>query len=440
MKTCLLLMQRSSRLIAPFALLLSMLAPAGLHAQLMVDCSGADPNAFPTINSALPHVTPGSSVIVMGTCNEDVVLQGLNGFSLGAWWGQAASINGKISVLNSGVVYLYGLNVSNAAGDGFLVASSKSVVLDACTSSGNNGIGLNVTGMSDVIASSPAAFDNNSNGGINVSSNSNLYLAAWNGVIDVSNNIGPGIYVTQAALTSLGHTTIANNRFGSFLFSGYGLDLRGGARAQFGAISGPNILLGNESGGASVTENAELSFWTGGQPNIIQSNGPVGVSAGFGGQITLFNSVQIMDHAGPAVDLYANSQAYLFGQNQVLRNGVAGDPLSAAIRVDGNSQALLRGGDISQNIGPALLALVNSSVDFTGVNFSGNTSGIITCDSTATMISDLARPETTPAAGVRCKTPHALRNRRVTKAQTSAPDLTAYRALQAKYRKVATRH
>jgi hypothetical protein len=187
MKTCLLLMQRSSRLIAPFALLLSMLAPAGLHAQLMVDCSGADPNAFPTINSALPYVTPGSS-------------------------------------------------------------------------------------------------------------------------------------------------------------------------------------------------------------------------------------------------------------DQVLRIGVAGDPLSAAIRVDGNSQALLRGGDISQNIGPALLALVNSSVDFTGVNFSGNTSGIITCDSTATMISDLARPETTPAAGVRCKTPHALRNRRVTKAQTSAPDLTAYRALQAKYRKVATRH
>ena len=84
-------------------------------------------------------------------------------------------------------------------------------------------------------------------------------------------------------------------------------------------------------------------------------NGPVGISAGLGSQFTIFNSVQIADHTGPAVDLYANSQAFLFGQNQILRNGTAADPLSAAIRIDGNSQALLRGGDISQNNGPAIL-------------------------------------------------------------------------------------
>jgi hypothetical protein len=425
----------------PFvAVLMFLVVPTVLSAQLLVDCSGADPNAFPNINSAIPYATPGSSIIVSGTCNENVTLQGQSGLNLGAWWGQTANLNGNVSILNSELVYIYGLNVSNARGDGFLVASSKSVVLDTCTSNGNAGVGLSVTGMSDVIAFSPAAFDNNSNGGINVSANSNLYLAAWNGLIDVSNNVGPGIYVGQAALTSLGHTTIANNRFGSFLFSGYGLDLRGGAKVQFGAISGPNILQGNQSGGASLQENAELSFWSGGQQNVIQANGPVGISAGLGSQVTFFNSVQITDHSGPAIDLYANSQAFLFGQNQILRNGTAADPVSAAIRVDGNSQALIRGGDISQNNGPAILALVNSSVDFTGVNFSGNTGGIITCDSTAAMISDLARPGTTPSAGVHCKTPHALGNRLISKLQPTAPDLSAYKVLQAKYRKRATRH
>ena len=117
----------------------------------------------------------------------------------------------------------------------------------------------------------------------------------------------------------------------------------------------PNILQGNQSGGASLTENAALSFWTGGQQNVIRANGPVGISAGLGSQVTIFNSVKIADHTGPAVDLYANSQAFLFGQNQILRNGTAADPLSTAIRVDGNSQALFRGGDISQNNGPAIL-------------------------------------------------------------------------------------
>jgi hypothetical protein len=123
-----------------------------------------------------------------------------------------------------------------------------------------------------------------------------------------------------------------------------------------------------------------------------------------------------------------------------LRNGTGTDPLSAGIRVDGNSEAFLRGGDVSQNNGPGLLALVNSSIDFTGVTFSGDSSGIITCDSTATMISDLAQPNTTPPAGVRCKTPHGLGNRRVTATHPAVPDLSRYKALQAKYKKIATKH
>ena len=76
---------------------------------------------------------------------------------------------------------------------------------------------------------------------------------------------------------------------------------------------------------------------------------------------------------GAGVDLYGNSQAWLFGANQIHNNGSTTDPTSAAIRVDGNSELFLRSGTIAHNIGPALLALVNSSVDFNGVTFARNT-------------------------------------------------------------------
>jgi hypothetical protein len=223
---------------------------------------------------------------------------------------------------------------------------------------------------------------------------------------------------------------------------GLGVDLRGGATAQFGALFGPNVVRDNQSGGVSLQERAEISFWKfgGAYYNIIQSNGPVGLAVAFGSQVTFFDGTQITDHRSAGVDVYANSQAYFYGQNQVLRNGTGTDALSAGIRVDGNSEVFLRGGTISQNNGPGVLALVNSSVDLSGVTFGGNIGGIITCDSTATMVSELAGPNVTPAAGVRCKTPHALGNHQVSHTPPSAPNLSPYKAAQARYRKLATKH
>jgi hypothetical protein len=166
---------------------------------------------------------------------------------------------------------------------------------------------------------------------------------------------------SQGSFTTFGHTTIANNVFGLGSNSG-----------QCGSLSGPNVISGNQSGGASLQETSEVSFFNFGSQTYIHGNGPVGVSAGFGSQVTLFDEVEISGHSGPALDLYANSQAYLFGANNLHNNGMAGDPRSAAIRADGNSEAFLRGGTVSQNVGSAILALVNSSVDLTGVSFSSN--------------------------------------------------------------------
>lgn len=419
-----------------FLILAILLFPVGLRAQILVDCSGVNPKAYSSINAALPSAGPGSTIIVTGTCNENVSLVGLSSLNLGAWFGQTANINGAILVGGSTSIYLYGLNVTNPLGDGISVQFSRGVVLDTCTSSGNAGLGLGVFGAADVVVNATGTFDNNAGGGINIGANSLVALNAWAAPIDISNNGGPGIFSSdEGVVGTVGQTTITNN-------NGTGIVLFGASRAGFGAYYGPNTIQGNSAGGASAGENSEISFYSyaGGPPNFIQSNGPFGVSVGTGGQATFFETAQITDHDGPGVDVYGNSQANFFGPNQVLRNGTGGDSASAGIRVDGNSEALLRGGTVSQNYGPGILALVNSSADFTGVTFSGDTGGVITCDSTSTLISDLAKPNSTPPAGVNCKTPHALGNRKVTKFAFKAPDASPYKALQARYKKTATKH
>jgi len=413
--------------------------PAASRAQLVVDCTNGTPGAFTSINAALPSAGPGTAIFVTGPCTEDVHLAGQSNLFLGGWYGTRVTLNGQISIADSHGVYLYGLNVSSTTGSGISASSTQAIILDSCTSNGNAGNGLDLSDASEALVISPASFDNNASGGIRLYTNAIVELTSWNGqLIDVSNNRGPGVWASQASFLSFGHTTIANNIFGTGSSSGFGVDLRGGAKAQFGAISGPNIIAGNQNGGVSLQETAEVSFFNFGGQTLIQSNGPVGVTAGFGSQVTFFDGVEVSGHTGPALDLYANSQGYLFGANNLHNNGTLGDPRSAAIRVDGNSEAFLRGGLVSQNVGPALLALVNSSVDFTGVSFSSNTGGVIACDSSAFMVSDLATGPTT-APGVSCRMPHSLGNRSVTKFQPTVPDWSAIKALQAKYMARATR-
>ena len=96
-----------------------------------------------------------------GTCNENVTLYAVNNLSLGAPFGQTASIVGFLNVINSQVVYLYGLNITNAFGNGVYVQSSRGIVLDTCSSSGNGGNGLQVAQGSDVSINTFGTFSNN---------------------------------------------------------------------------------------------------------------------------------------------------------------------------------------------------------------------------------------------------------------------------------------
>ena len=427
-----------------FAVTISLAAlfvfPMAARAQfLFVDCSGTNPSAYPTINSALPNAGPGAFIAVTGTCNESVFLYGSNNLMLGAFFGQTATLNGNLSINNSQLVYVYGLNVTNAFGDGIDVNSSRSVVLDTCVSNGNAGNGLSTGQSSDVLINARGTFDSNGGFGILVGNNSYVNIGSWGGTTDISNNQSAGLWIGQGNFATLGNTHIANNNSTTNLGLHVAIDMRGGGKAQMGSLYGPNVIENNPNGAVSLQENAEISFFSilpNGQ-NIIRNNGPFGVEAGFGSQVTLVGAL-ITGHTGPGVDIYAHSQLYGtsqlqgLGTTQILNNGTAGDPLSAAIRVDGNSEVLLRGVNISQNNGPAILSLGNSSADFSGVTFSGNV-GVIACDSTSAMVSDLAISARTPASGVNCNTAHSLGNRLISVPAPAVPDSTPWKAMHGMY-------
>jgi len=417
---------------------------------LFVDCSGlTPPPAFPSISSALfalqtsvppsvpPTVGPGAFIGVTGQCNENVFISGALNLFLAAFG--PVALNGNLSINNSENVSVFGLNVTNNFGDGIDINSSRSVVLGSCTSNGNAGNGLFAGQSSDVVVNATGAFSNNGDRGLVIGNNSFVNIVAFAGTVDISNNQGAALSVGQANFATIGNTHIANNGHTPNGNISAAIDMRGGGKVQMGSFFGPNVIENNPNGAVSLQENAEISFFSilpNGQ-NTIRNNGPFGIEAGFGSQVTLVGA-QITGHSGPGVDIYAHSQLYGtsqipgLGATQIQNNGTAGDRLSAGIRVDGNSETLLRGVTISQNNGPAILALTNSSVDFAGNTFNGN-AGVITCDSTSSMVSDLANAARTPAAGVICATAHTLGNRVVSVPAPAVPDISVWKKLHKNY-------
>jgi hypothetical protein len=431
-----------TRLALIVLLTIAIFSPSALRAQLVVDCSGANPNAFPTINSALAAVPgPGATILVSGVCTEDVALNNQLNLNLGAWWGTTATLHGHLSINTSESVYLYGLNVTNASGNGVDVVSGRGITLDTFTSTGNSGIGLSLGNTSDVNVIGPAAFDNNSSYGIDLFTNSMLTFGTWNGSpIEINNNKNAGLYLSQASFTTFGNTYIIGNASSAAGTPAFGLTQFGGSRVQIGTCSGPNAIEQNQSGGISVVEHSEITLWSCNQGfrSTVQNNGAVGISVGFGSQVTIYDDVDIIGHAGPGIDIYSNGQLYFFGQNVVSQNGVPGDPRSAAIRLDGNSQAFMRGGQIASNLGVGILALVNSSADFTGLTFSGNSAGTITCDTSSWMASDLPTHSGVYGPGVSCRTPHTLGPRSFAPTKPPVPDFSLQKKRQAQYKATAT--
>src|SRR5260370_16448322 len=71
-------------------ILLFLFCPTGLRAQvLIVDCTGADLSAYPSINAALPNATPATFIFVTGPCTENIFLKAVTYLNLGPFFGHS---------------------------------------------------------------------------------------------------------------------------------------------------------------------------------------------------------------------------------------------------------------------------------------------------------------------------------------------------------------
>ncbi|HTT22475.1 MAG TPA: hypothetical protein VMG82_26345 [Candidatus Sulfotelmatobacter sp.] len=416
-----------------------------VHAQTYyyVDCSGGNPADFSTISAALAVAGPNAYILVTGTCTENVSITNFSNLNLGAAYGSTATIHGNVSITASNSVFLYGLNVTNPVGDAFDIASSRNVALWTCTGNGNAGVGLSANTLSDVAVLGPGSFDSNGGAGVNVSFQSVLNVLTWGGPLDISSNHGPGVSLGDGALfQTLGNTTIENNINvpGGVRPNGFGIQAVSASKVQVANCFGTTQISGNQSGGIDAREHSQVSIWGCGPlgQNIVQDNGLVGVEVGMGSQLALYTNVVISGHTSAGIDLYAEGQFYMNGPNLISQNGSGSNPRSAGVVVDGNSEAYLRGGTISNNEGPGILALVNSSVDSAGATFAGNTGGVITCDSSAYLISDLQSATGTRHPGIECRTPHHLGNGDRLAVAPVAPDFAAQKNRAAQYKKFAS--
>lgn len=433
-----------------------LLTPTHAFGQFVVDCTGNTPGAYTTINSVVPQLTNGSVVRITGPCTENVTIAGLSNLNIGAPYGQTAALNGNLSINGVQNLYLYGMNVSNPNGDGIDVSNSTNITLAACTSNNNSSNGLNVQ-SSTVAVQDIGAFNNNGADGIYASGSTGLQFDAYGGPITLNSNQGNGIYLEDGVMTALGNIFIENNAinpnnvYPSSTGTGFGINFWGHARAVFYSYFGPDVITGNQAGGVAIHEGSEISLSgpdpsssTGPWTTTIQSNGPIGVMAGYGSQVTIWGGVQISNHTDTGVDIYGHSQVFINGIDQISGNGSGStmtDPQRAGLRVDGNSEAYIRGSlQVSQNAGPGILELDNSSVDVSGATFTSNAGGSIVCDSSAWLVSDQSTPPapSVPAQAT-CRMPHLFGPIFRPNAASAHPPLSGidrFKAQEARYKQL----
>jgi hypothetical protein len=368
-------------------------------AQAVVDCTGTmtpGPNIYPSLTAYINQVGPVGTVQIVGTCHENVTIWGGDQFTIVG----PGAINGHVSINNSpDAIFLKNLTITNPNGDGVDISGSK-VSFDSCNVSNNSGNGVSINNASHVDVVGIGSFNNNAGwaGGFEVFGHSFLNIAPSPGPVEIRGNGQAGIRASQADVSTDGNTIISDT------VSGPGIVLLGGSRAQIGsAIGGPNLIQNNPNGGISLQENSEISLWSccSFGPNVVSKNGKFGISAGLHSQVTLAGA-DVNGNSGPGVIVYSGSQLNVDSgtQNAIDGNGSSADPMSAGIRIDGNSEAYLRGGDISNNLGPGIRVGVNSSADFAGVTIIGNSS-VIACDFTSPIVSDVSVPWTTGCLVVR---------------------------------------
>jgi hypothetical protein len=425
----------SGRLSFVALLVLGALPSALVAADRQVDCRAGNPSGSPytSITAAINSLTDPPSagnwdrILLRSDCAENVTITRGRLWIAPEWdacpW-DTCTTNGPVARITAAdpaqpVVRVEGphdltlvhLALSNGS-DGLAVRGPAFVDTYGIVAENNSANGVSVEGGAMIALAEPALMNNGGRGLVMSASTAEMYgRAFWlqGKPCLVSGNARTGVFVSRSVFKGADGCVVENNQ------------MRGvvgvGGHVEFGAFRTEAVIRGNE-GGIILVEGAEATFWGG---VVIQDNGPFGLhmerqsQAGFH-ECCGKPAPVVEGHSETGVTASQHSQLYFKGTTRVRNNGTAGAPLSAGLRVDGNSAAFLDGGaQVSSNAGPGVLVDLNSSLDAQSATIRDNVGeGIrlrhqsvahvssassvrpnggspVTCDGTSMVITDLVR-------------------------------------------------
>ena len=235
-----------------------------------------------TIGQAIKTLKPGDTLLVSGTCNENLVLgqevQRITLDGLGT-----ATINGDssanaVTVTGRGIT-IRGFTITGGSPQGVSVADGGSAVIDGNTiqDAARNGIAVFRNSSADIINNT---IQNNPVAGIAIQSNSSARIG-WLGPPNnrvshpntIQNNGAQGIQVYRGSSAQIFSNTIQNN-------GSHGVFVDRNAQAEIAAC----IITGNAGDGIRGMRNAGLDIGTdatGSTPGFDDDTNS-GTNAGFG--------------------------------------------------------------------------------------------------------------------------------------------------------------
>ena len=258
-----------------------------------VDCGNGD-----TITGSLQFVRPGDTIIISGTCNENLLLSSLtgqyNGLTLD---GQGtATIAGLDPTLN--VIELTGVSEFTIRGltitggnDGLSINTGSVIAIDTVVvqNTGRHGIHFQRGSTMGYVVNS--TIQNNPGNGIVINENSNVRVGFTDGVgasqgatgpCMIQGNGGHGIRIQRNSSARVYTNTISNN-------ANNGVNIESNSYAEIAT----NVIGGNAKNGVAVTENSTLHLGNPSgtrnedQPNTATvPNGQFGLSASWGSYVS----------------------------------------------------------------------------------------------------------------------------------------------------------
>ncbi len=340
----------------------------GSAGNVQVVCPGGGPGAFSSVSAALSTLDPHgpNTITVSGACAENIFIDKHERLFIQSAPGQTATITAAdasgivLQTFQSTGILISGL-VFQGGSTGVLLNQGSNVTIVNCTMQQNPGDGLDMQMASTLVMENSTLQDNQGNG-MSVGVGSNATMATNpNERIRVLRNGGDGIDVDGSFFqVNFGTLDVENNAGAAIFQTGGRLLIVGGQGV------GGNLFQGNGEG-IDVFQAGSAQFFG---KNTIRNNGDVGLQV-LGSSVRLngrilpdgtLNATVIEGHATLGVNVVRLGELSMSGPHQIKNNGTAAaDPtLRGGIRASRGSLTLFNDVQISNNVGPGILADFNT--------------------------------------------------------------------------------